>query len=444
MPGPLSSLLVTAFAASVVEAAVGADGEVAAGRAPIALVGREENSLTFTVVPGAGLRLRGTSETVSLSYTPRIFYRLPNELGVDRPLLLHQVSLAHQSEVSRRVGWSNSAQLSVGEVDYTAAGVVFDPRVSSVVRSSVADMLRAEGQTGLKFDMTRRLRLSWDVTGEYTTPLDGTTTAPIDPGAMVPTDEPPPALTVIGDAVPESAQISTQAGLSYEVSRFDHLASGAEITYQWFPDTGRYLLLSPNVSWDTQLSQRTTLAVSAGFAYVITLEANEGVDDSNSIGGTGSFNVGSVVYKSREVSVSTSVNASLDWYFDPLAGTSQPRAGVDLSTNIEIGRDWLINPNAAFYTVLREGRARVVGTDAEGNPVALDVYPDATILRGEIPFRYNISRAVNLSFGARAALRGRALNDEGFSLTEQYELWAFLGLTVRLATSHDDASWLGL
>jgi hypothetical protein len=200
------------------------------------------------------------------------------------------------------------------------------------------------------------------------------------------------------------------------------------------------------VSWASQLSQRTTLGVSGGFAYVITLEANEGIDDSNSIGGTGNFNVGSIVYKSREVSVSTSVNASLDWYFDPLAGTSQPRAGVDLGTNIEIGRDWLINPNAAFYATLREGRDRVAatGTDADGNPVSLEVDPDATLLRAEIPFRYNVSQAVSLSFGARAALRGRALTDEGFSLTEQYELWAFLGLTVRLATSHDDASWLGL
>lgn len=469
MPGPLSCLLVTAFSASVVEAAVGADGEVAAGRAPVALTGPEESALTFTVVPGAALRLRSTRDVLALSYTPRIFYRLPNQLSVDRPLVLHQVSLTEQSELSRRVGWSSAAQLSIGEVDYTASGAVFGQGTpaaavagapggtagapagaaagapaSSVLRTSVADILRAEAQTGLNIDLSRRVRLSLDLAGEYTTQLGESTTVPVDMGAPMMPGEPPPDLTVTGPVVPESAQISTQASFSYEFSRYDHLAPALAVTYQWFPDTGIYLLLNPDVSWETQLSQRTTLGVSAGFAYVITLESNPGVDDDNSIGGTGRFNLASTVYRSRNVRVSSSLGASLDWYFDPLAGTSQPRAGVDVGTNIEIGRDWFINPNAAFYTTLREGRAAVMGTDAEGNMVGIEVFPDATMLRAELPFRYNISRAVSFSFGGRAILRGRALADEGFSLTEQYEFWAFLGLTVRLATSHDDAGWLGL
>ena len=458
MPGPLSCLLLTAFSASVVEGAVGADGEVAAGRAPVALTGPEESALTFTVTPGVALRLRGASDTLALSYTPRIFYRLPNELDLNRPLVLHQVALTEQSEIGRRVNWASAAQLSIGELDYTASGAVFGQSTpagaapgapagapaSSVLRTSVADILRAEGQTGLKIDLSRRLSMSLDVSGEYTTPLGENTAVPIDTGAPVPPGEPPPELTVVGPAVPESAQISTAAGFSYDVSRYDHLGAAAEVTYQWFPDTGIYLSLNPEVSWQTQLSQRTTFDVSAGFAYVITLEANPGFDDDNSIGGTGSFNLSSVAHKSRNVRVSTSVGASLDWYFDPLAGTSQPRAGVDVGTNIEIGRDWFINPNAAFYATIREGREAVMGTDAEGNPVGIAVYPDATMLRAELPFSYNLSRAMSLSFGGRATLRGRALTDEGFSMTEQYEFWAFLGLTVRFATGHEDPSWLGL
>src|SRR5687767_12521015 len=103
MPGPACSLLIAALSAAVVEAAVGANGEVAAGRAPVDVDGDEENSLTFTLVPGAGLRLRSSTASLLLSYTPRIFYRLPNALGVDRPLVLHQVGADHAQELTGRL-----------------------------------------------------------------------------------------------------------------------------------------------------------------------------------------------------------------------------------------------------------------------------------------------------------------------------------------------------
>lgn len=446
MAGPLSCLLITAFAANVVEAAVGADGEVAAGRAPVDITGPEENSLTFTLVPGAGLQLRSSTQRLALSYTPRIFYRLPNALNVDRPLLLHQVAAAQQLELDRRTTWTNTAQLSVGEVDYTATGVVFDPRVSSVVRTSVADIFRVEAQSGLRRDLSRRVRLSLDLYGEYTTPTgDSPAVAPVDPG-MPPAGEPPPDLGVVGDAIPESAQISTRVALGYEMSRYDSLTAAGDVTYQWFPDTGRYLMLAPDVSWDTRLDQRTSLGVSAGIAYVVALEVTPGTDDSNSFGGTGSFRISSVVYKSRNLTATTNAGASLDWFFDPLAGTSQPRAGVDVGTNIEIGRDWLIGPNASFYTLLLGGQdSPRVDTDGDGVPdIDANFRSDATILRAEIPVRYALTPFASINFGVRAALRGRELNREDFRLGEQYEVWAFLGLTLRLGTSHDDGAWLSL
>lgn len=444
MPVLVSSLLVAALAAGVVEAAVGADGEVAAGRAPVDITGPEEDSVTFTLIPGAGLRLHSPATRLALSYTPRIFYRVPNALNIDRPLVLHQLSLAHDTELSRRASWLNSAQFSLGELDYTASGVVFDRRVTSVVRTSVAEVLRAEGQTGVTLDLSRRLVLNLDLSGEYTTPTEETRVSPAGAEGMPPPEGAPDLPTF--DPVPESAQAAAEASLGYRLSRYDQVAVTGGVTYQWFPDTGRYLLVSPDVSWESQLNQRTAFEVSAGLAYVITLEAAQGTDDSNAIGGTGSLRIGSIVHRSRDMTVGTSFSASLDWFFDPIAGTSQPRAGVDAAASIEIGRDWQIGPNASFYTVLRDAGTGVGGGGAtgEGDP-AFDLFlADATVLRGEVPVSYAISRPVNLNFGVRAALRGRELSHENFRLGEQYEVWAFLGLTVRFATSASDDSWLPL
>jgi len=202
------------------------------------------------------------------------------------------------------------------------------------------------------------------------------------------------------------------------------------------------LLLSPSLFWDKQLSKRTDISVAAGVAYVVTVEALDGREQDNSFGGTGSFSYNSVVSRGRSAVVSVGLAASLDWFFDPIAGTSQPRAGFDANSNIAIGRDWQITPNASFYTLLREQRSG--RTPGEENTTVELVSLDATQLRGEIPFSYRLSNLAYLNFGVRGSLRGRSLLDEDFSLTELVEFWAFAGLTVRFASGRDTGSWLSM
>jgi hypothetical protein len=433
MSGVACSLLIAALSSAVVEAAAGVDTEVAAGRAPIDVEGPEENSVTFTLVPGAAVRLRDSDSTLSLGYAPRIFYRLPNSIGLERPLVLHQLTLDHAAEVSRKLAWTNTAQLSAGQLDYTAAGLVFDPGVPTGVPTSVADVLRVEGQTSLTYQLSRRVNLLWLLAADYTTSLDGSETVALS-GVQ----------TLVSNPLPESAQVTSEWSLGYALSRTDRVGTAAELTYQWFPDTGRYLLLSPDVYWETQLSRRTTLGASAGFAYVLTLEtADPNGDTDPAVGGTGSFQISSIAYRSRGFTLTTRFNASLDWFFDPLAGTSDPRAGVQASSDLEIGRDWLIAPTASFFSVLRDEDA-ATGVAPGDTPVVTLLRSDATILRAELPVRYSLSKWASLSFGARAALRGGSLSSDNFRLDEQVELWAFVGLTVRLASGHDYGSWLSL
>jgi hypothetical protein len=434
-------LLAAFLGTTVVDAAAGVEGEVAAGRAPVQLTGPEENSLTFTLVPGAALRLRSMTDTLTLTYTPRIFYRIPNALEVNRPLLLHQMTVDHSDKVSRRLTWNSTFSASVGEVDYTASNLVFNT-VTSAVRTSVTDIIRLDGQTGFQYELSRLVRWTLDVNADYTRPLgDDRYTPPVNvDGSPVDVGDVP-----VG-GVPESAQVSTVSGLSYAVTRADRVGLSGEITYQWFPDTGRFLLLSPSMFWDKQLSRRTDIGVAAGVAYVVTVEALDGRDQENSFGGTGSFSYNSIIYRARSAVMSLHLGGSLDWFFDPIAGTSQPRAGVDASSNIEVGRDWQITPNASFYTLLRESRSvtgpgRVPGVD--DTTVEL-VSLDATQLRGEIPCSYRISNLAYVNFGVRGSLRGRSLLDEDFSLTELVEFWAFAGLTLRFASGRDEGSWLSM
>ncbi len=449
MPGPACCLLAAYLSsAAVVEAAAGADAEVAAGRAPIDPVSPEENSITLTLVPGAGLRVRSATNALTLAYTPRIFYRVPNALEVDRPLVLHQVTFEDTFELSRRLTWTSSAELSLGEIDYTASNLVFAPG-SSAVRVSVADIARGEANTGLSLNITKRLRWTLDANGEYTTPLgdggnlsdgtlpDGTT---LPEGVTIPNG-------VLFGGVLESAQASVASSISYALNRSDRVAANLEVTYQWFPDTGRFLLFSPDLSWERQLDRSTSFSLSGGIAYVVTLETPAGgLQRSDEFGATGGFEVASVLYKARQTSVTGSINTTLDWFFDPVAGTSQPRAGIDVGSEILIGRDWQITPNGSFYAVLRD-RGSGVGPTLGGAAPDLQaqiIDTNSTVLRAEIPFRYSITRAVQFVFGGRGSLRGNSITGDAFQLDRIVELWAFAGLAVRFASGRDYGTWLTL
>jgi hypothetical protein len=453
MLGPACCLLLAAFSSSVVEGAIGASGEVAAGRAPLDYAGQARNSLTFTLVPAVAAQLRTTDSTLTLSYTPRVFYRLPNALEINHPLVLHQVGLDHTLAIGKWLAWLTNVQLAIGQIDYTAAGVVFDRSQVSAVRTSVTDILRGTAQTGLKYQVLPTFALHLDGGVEYTTTLDRTTVVPAA-APVVAGDNTGSGATVFGSVIPDSFQARGKPGFAVSLGRVTHLGGAAELTYQWFKSTARYLVLSPEIEWDTKFGQRTTLAMAGGVAYVWTLDAIEPQARNNSLGGTGNIDLKSLVYRGQGLSTTLGLNAALDWFFDPVLGTSQPRAGGTATGVIQIGRNWQISPLASFFTLLKSTTFRLtengVALPAD-DPRVLQQQLDqsraatnATLVRLELPFDYRISDVASFGFGGRAALRGRAVTEPGFRLTEQVEIWAFVGLTLRAATSQDRGAWLPL
>jgi hypothetical protein len=454
MLGAATSLLLAAFSASVIEGAIGADGEVAAGRAPVDYAGPAKNSLTLTLVPGLAVRRRTPDDTLTLSYTPRIFYRLPNALDINHPLILHQVALDHTLDIGKWLSWTTTATLAIGEIDYTAAGVVFDPTLAAAVRSSITDILRTTANTGLKYQVLPTFALNFEGGVEYTTTLDKTAVVPI-PRSEDGTLPAATGSTVFGSVIPDGFQARGKPGFAVSIGRASHVGGAAEVTYQWFRRTARYLVFSPEIDWDTKFGERTTLGVAGGIAYVWTLDAVPPQPKKNSLGGTGNVDLKSIVYKGPGLMTTLGFNAALDWYFDPILGTSQPRAGATATGVLQAGRRWTISPLASFYTTLQNTRYVLVtptGTPLDPNDPAVlqqqeqerDIIPDSTLLRLELPFDYRIADGVSFGFGLRTLLRSRPLPDPNFKLGEQAEFWVFAGLTVRAATSVDHGSWLPL
>src|SRR5687768_14007249 len=78
---------------SRVDLATGARAELNAGRIPVNAGSPSESGTEETIVLRSGIRLISPTSTFSLSYTPQYYLRLPDALGIGRPLLLHDGGL---------------------------------------------------------------------------------------------------------------------------------------------------------------------------------------------------------------------------------------------------------------------------------------------------------------------------------------------------------------
>jgi hypothetical protein len=432
MPGASGCLIALALGAAVVEGGVGADTEVAAGRAPVDLDGPEENSIALTGTPAVGLRIHDETHTFTTTYAPRFYYRIPNPLEVRRPLVLHQIGLGYENLIDISTQWITNAHVNVGELDYTTASLVFDPQAAAL-QQDVAQVARVDGESTLRHSTSRRATLQLTLQGEYTTPIN-TPDAVVAPAPTEPPVDPTVVAPVAGEIL-KSASGTVRPELRYVLTRRDFLTTSLRVSYQWFSNGGRFVVISPQIGWERRLTPRTTFVSSAGPLYVFTLDAAPGNDDDNFIGGGGVLELRSILSRSDGAELTGHISGTVDWFFDPLAGTSDPRATLELGAAARFGRDWTFTPTASFSTLLRE--------DSDGAAAVLE-RTDATVLRAELPVRYAITRAVQFNFGGRGSLRGTRLGSDDFRLNEQLEAWVYVGLSVAFATSGEPAPWLGL
>ncbi|MET0414082.1 MAG: hypothetical protein ABW217_22420 [Polyangiaceae bacterium] len=432
MPGASGTLLALALGASVVEGAVGVDTEVAAGRAPVEINGPERNSVSFTGTPAVGLRVTDETHTFTTTYAPRFYYRLPNVLDVNRPLVLHQVDLSYENLIDISTQWITAAALDIGELDYTSASQIFDPQTSGL-QQDVEQIARVSGDSTLRVTTSRRSTWQLSLQGEYTTPIntDDDQPAPTEPvNPDLPTVVPPAAATT---TILKSASGTVRPHYRHVVSRRDFITSELRLSYQWFSNGGEFIVVSPQLGWERRLSYRSTLVTSAGPLYVVVLGAAPGADDDNFIGGSGLVELRSTLSRGDGHTLTGALSGNVDWFFDPLAGTSDPRATAQVSAVAQFGRKWTLSPVVSFSTLLRE----------ESGGAAAIARTDASVLRADLPVRYEISDNLRFNFGLRSSFRGGRLGTDEFSLTETYEAWAYVGLALAFGTSGERTTWIG-
>ena len=159
---PMASLLLVAGEVDINATVV---AETRAGEAPLLANQDPRPGFIGLLMPSVELSVRNSNLDLRLEYGPRIFWRRPNELGRDRPLLLHVTNLTLATRLTPTTAWTAGAMVSVGEVDYTGL-----PGLVGSVQASlppVANILVVTARSGLDVQTTRVLRLGLAFEGSH-------------------------------------------------------------------------------------------------------------------------------------------------------------------------------------------------------------------------------------------------------------------------------------
>ena len=396
------------------QAAVGGRFETMVGVVPDNTFEGTEASVAFSVVPVAGIQVHSDRTELTALYRPRAYWRFPNPMSLERPLILHQANLEHQYLLSERTTWLNRAYGSIGEVDYTLSSLVFDPSQPSVPKDSVTNLVRFGGTTALAHQLTHRASAGVALAGNYNSPLD----------------------TSEETVFVRSADAEVAPYWGYHLTPRDSLTLEAGVGYAWFDAEATYLTVMPNLVLGHDFTEQTNGGVGVGVAYLRVLDgiASDGpAAGDTDVSPTGEAHLTTHVYSERGRYVDAGVSAQYQWYFDPVVGRPVQRAGGGVFGTFTLLPDWTMGAAVSFFTTVGE-------STFETAEEATTVRTDQTMLRIDAPVSYDINRFLGLEFGVRSNFRGPAIAD-GLHLSE-VELWFYGALRIVFDPKDKQAGWM--
>lgn len=413
MSGLAVALVVIGLGNLTPDAAVGARAEVRAGRVPISADRPPQETLSFEVTPMAAVRVQDRRQMALLRYAPRFFWRLPNPLELARPLVFHQADSGYRLALSDTVRWELSLSAGIGELDYTASSLVFDPAQSAVLRDDVVLFARYAGTTGLAFVLTRQNTLRVGAEAERSGPLAAEDQAGFprqDRVALVATDE-------------------------HVLTRRDTLVVPARAEQRWFSTGDSLTVMSGGLGYRRRLDHSVDLELFGGAARG-RWELDDGTQTDEWLPEARAV----VRATSREpdgTRYAGSFETVLQSYVDPLRVTFEPRVGVLGAFEVAWNPGWVAGIQASLFTAAT-AEPSLEPEPLGGAPSGFEREPrrDETLVAAALPVTHRFSENWALQFGVQGSSRAPHFRAPEFQFS-QIELWAFCQLTAVFGTSND-------
>lgn len=404
MPTPTLLALAIPLLASGARVDVAASGQLSEGigRLPIVRGQASEFGTETTLVLRGGVRALSARSSATLTYTPRLYLRVPNVLEDARPLVFHQVALAYGSDLTRRIRTSLSLSGATGELAYTALQDAFDPGTTQL-NARASEVTQAGGSAGVSVQMTRNQSLSAQLGASYRAPLQQEVGAQ---GA--------------GETIAETKTMS------------------GTLTHAWALDSRHQLATS--FTWGSlDAPPRSTQTVNLQLSYTQTLNPESSLRGSAGVNyAWGLANAGAPLFPSASGGFATrwndlgrtwslNVDGGVSGFLDQVTVSFRPLANLNAGLRTEI------------HGNLSGGLQLFASTPITKAPISEGALESQAQI--SVPFSYEFPRDLTLTFGVDASIRAAHLSAlDDTEAQDQVRLFVTIGYA--LGTDPSRGGWL--
>jgi hypothetical protein len=410
--------------------------EVRGGEAPVVAGGPSAPSLIGVVTPTVDLRFEGHALQLRLDYSVRVFYlRAEGFPDQGAPLVLHTVGASAKQRLSPRVLVSSLASVSYGAADYT-----YLPQVLGTTQAAlpqVLDILAVTAEAGIQVRLSREWTFLFTLDGSHYGPANGSGSNQPSP---VPVSGSPGLAPALTPPFPEQTAVYATPSVIGRVTPRDDITFASAVTYQsisspqlvtqsgsgpamFVPGTFEVLTVAPLVGWRRRLSPRDRLRLEAGLVYDYVI-ASPSVLRPFPVAPTANAAINSFVVNHRYLAVQLGSGLGVDYFVDPVLGTSGPRGTASFGAHLILPPSWILGIEGSFVTSLSPHPLGALSMVDTTGPL-----PDETAFAVALPVRHRASKNLIVEFGGRWADRAPHWAAPNFAF-HQRQLWLYVSLTA--------------
>jgi hypothetical protein len=396
--------------------------ESRAGVAPLIPGYVPQSFVAEILIPRLALELRNPDLVFGAWYSPRIFWEYPNPSSLSgqapnapvvsgqaptptaasEPLILHTFGLALDARTSRSVRVTAAAGGSIGEPDYTTLPQVLGNAQGAL--PPVVELAAGSGQAGVVATLSKRWEVSLAAQASHWQWLDI------------------PAGLVTG-TVTSQTSASAEPAAAFRLTARDMLGFGTAVGWVSYSTGNGAFIVTPTATWKRHLDRDTDLNLRLGFTYAHLLGSLPpgalpvfGTSETQAVAPVGSAEIILRLARFDQIVFLGRAFAGVDFYFDPVLGTGQPRGSATAELTAVWVPSWTISLRGDFATILED-----VPFPPGGTP------PDETAFSVSLAVRRRVTENFYAELGGRWANRGPTLDTPDFRF-DQLQLWAYLSL----------------
>jgi hypothetical protein len=407
------------------EVSGGVSAETRGGFAPPQAGAPSGPAFLLLLVPNFDVRVRHRRRGVlSFGVAPRILFRVPNLLRVTRPIFLGQASLAYAVPLDRRWDLFVGTNTSVGEIDYTAANLLFNARQPDLAASNVLAFAIGDARIAFTGLLARRHRLTIAPNLGYRKSLN----------AEVPETD-PTMPTVRPRTYPNQLAGNLALSYGYIATRKDEVQV---LTYNGvtkFDPGATFLTNDARLGWVHQIDRRVTSQLDAGVLTALRIQPDESLTAAQrqpplrTVLPVGSARIGGRLRSRARYTLDGTIGASVTGYFDAVRGTLAPRAGGTITLNADLPPRWSVGLNSSVFTAATASPLPFIPTRDGGS-----VPQTESAVLNQIPIRYQIDDNMQVEFGAIANFRMPHFA-AGTTQGTQTEVWGYVAFRIAGGTA---------